>query len=158
MKSSPGAATVAALGLLILAGAGACRNAGRQASSPVRPAPPEATTGGTGETAAAFPAPELGYNAREGQALFRHYCAPCHGEEGHGDGFNAFNLDPRPRDLGAPELQAQRSDEDLTSLLRTGGGAAGLSSAMPPWGRTLSERQIQSLLRYLRTLRPAQSS
>lgn len=156
MKRLPNAGTVAALGLLILAGTGACRDEEGRASPPVRPARPGA--GATGKLAAGFPTPELGYNAREGQAVFRHYCAPCHGEEGHGDGFNAFNLDPRPRDLGAPEFQAERSDDDLASILRTGGGAAGLSNAMPPWGRTLSELQIQSLLRYLRTLRPAQDS
>ena len=47
-------------------------------------------------SAAKLPIPELGYNAREGQALYRHYCLNCHGEQGRGDGFNAYNLDPRP--------------------------------------------------------------
>ena len=79
-------------------------------------------------------------------------CKTCHGAEGHGDGFNAFNLDPKPRDLGDPAFQAERSDEELAAIVRTGGGAAGLSTAMPPWGRTLNERQIGNLIGFLHTL------
>ncbi|MFQ5670740.1 MAG: c-type cytochrome [Acidobacteriota bacterium] len=96
--------------------------------------------------------PTLGYNAREGRALYRHYCLPCHGEDGHGDGFNAYNLDPKPRDLAAAEFQGKRTDDELAAVIRTGGGVAGLSTGMPPWGRTLSQRQIENLVRYLRVL------
>jgi len=99
-----------------------------------------------------MPVPELGYNAREGRALFRHYCLTCHGEEGHGDGLNAYNLDPKPRDLADPAFLTPRTDEDLTAIIRSGGGVAGLSTGMPPWGRTLSERGILNLVVYLRTL------
>jgi len=104
-----------------------------------------------------LPQPDLGYNDREGRALFQHYCSTCHGTEGHGDGFNAYNLDPKPRDLADPAFQAGRSDEELVSILRTGGGAAGLSTGMPPWGRTLNERQIRNLVSFLRTLAPPQA-
>jgi len=97
--------------------------------------------------------PDLGYNAREGRALFRHYCATCHGAEGHGDGFNAYNLDPKPRDLADPEFQSQRGDDDLAAVIRSGGGVAGLSTGMPPWGRTLNNRQIRNVVDYVRTLK-----
>jgi len=99
-------------------------------------------------------APIQSYQVREGSALFRHYCAACHGDEGHGDGLNAYNLDPRPRDLADPAFQKSRSDDDLSALIRTGGGAAGLSTSMPPWGRTLGERRIRNLVAYLRSLEP----
>jgi len=95
---------------------------------------------------------ELSYNAREGRALYRHYCAVCHGEQGEGAGFNAYNLDPKPRNLAAAEFQSARSDADLENIIRIGGGAAGLSQAMPPWGRTLNSRQIRALVDYLRAL------
>jgi len=101
-----------------------------------------------------LPLPDLGYNAREGRALYRHYCLTCHGEEGHGDGFNAYNLDPRPQDLGDADFQKQHSDDDLVTVIRSGGGVAGLSNAMPPWGHTLNERQIRNLVVFLRTLQP----
>jgi len=96
--------------------------------------------------------PELGYNARQGQALFEYYCATCHGTSGRGDGFNSFNLDPKPRDLTDSEVQTQRSDDDLAAVIRSGGGAAGLSTAMPPWGRTLTELQIRNLVVFVRLL------
>jgi len=99
--------------------------------------------------------PDLGYNAREGRALFRHYCATCHGAEGHGDGFNAYNLDPKPRDLADPAFQAQRSDDELAAVIRSGGGVAGLSTGMPPWGRTLAERRIRNIVDFVRTLKGA---
>jgi mono/diheme cytochrome c family protein len=98
-------------------------------------------------------APTLSYVAREGRALFLHYCATCHGERGRGDGFNAYNLDPKPRDLSEIEFQAARSDDDLSELIRIGGAAAGLSTTMPPWGGTINERGIHYLVSYLRELR-----
>ena len=104
-------------------------------------------------SASRLPIPELGYNAREGRALYQHYCTTCHGDEGGGDGFNAFNLDPRPRSLADSSFQAQRSDSDLAVAIRSGGGAVGLSTGMPPWGRTLNQRQIENLVIYVRTLR-----
>ncbi len=103
-----------------------------------------------------MPMPDLGYNARQGKALFDHYCSTCHGVEGHGDGFNAYNLDPRPRDLGDPAFQAKRSDAELIAVIRSGGPSAGLSTGMPPWGRTLNARQVGDLVAYVRTLKPAE--
>lgn len=140
--------------------AGGCRSGGGAAAvgekrtpTAARPMAPEGKT----EQAAALPRgtlpiPDLGYNSREGRALYRHYCVTCHGEEGHGDGFNAYNLDPKPRDLADPAFQSKRSDDDLVALIRSGGGIAGLSTGMPPWGRVLGERKIRNIVDYLRTL------
>lgn len=99
-----------------------------------------------------LPVPALGYNAREGRALFNHYCVVCHGEEGHGDGFNAYNLDPKPRDLADAEFQVSRSDDELSEIIRSGGVVAGLSTGMPPWGQTINERGIDNIVIFLRTL------
>jgi mono/diheme cytochrome c family protein len=132
--------------VLLAAGAAAC---GGEAPKPET----EATT--TVETTVeAIPAPAAGYNAREGRAIFQHYCAPCHGAEGQGDGFNAYSLDPKPRDLTDPAFKAEKSDEDLAETVRIGGGAAGLSTGMPPWGRTLNARQIGNVVAYVRALTP----
>jgi mono/diheme cytochrome c family protein len=125
--------------------------------SPGGTAVPTATGAGSGAAVPlpfVLPVPDLGYNAREGRALYRHYCLTCHGEEGHGDGFNAYNLDPKPRDLGNPAFQSKKADDDLAAVIRSGGGVAGLSTGMPPWGRTLGERKIRNVVDYLRTLPP----
>ena len=98
------------------------------------------------------PEPPLSYAAREGRVLFRHYCATCHGETGQGDGFNAFNLDPRPRDLTDETFIAGQSDQDLEDVIRGGGASVGLSTAMPPWGHTLGDRSIHYLVAYLHAL------
>ena len=114
--------------------------------------PPTASADGGGGPIAT-PLPAFGYRAREGRRLFAHYCAPCHGAEGRGDGFNAYNLDPGPRDLAEPGFQDTRTDEDLEAVIVSGGRAAGLSTGMPRWGRTLNEREVANLVVYVRLLR-----
>jgi len=39
------------------------------------------------------------YKERQGKQLFEQYCVVCHGQSGEGDGFNAYNLTPRPHSL-----------------------------------------------------------
>ena len=91
-----------------------------------------------------------------GRQVWGHYCQTCHGETGAGDGFNAFNLDPHPRDLSDPAFHAKKTDADLREAVRRGGAGVGLSPLMPPWGRTLSVREVEQVLLYVRSLkRPA---
>ena len=104
-----------------------------------------------GAKAPAGPA-ALPYAARLGKVTFAHYCQTCHGETGAGDGFNAFNLDPHPRDLSNPEFQKKKSDAELADAIQRGGAGVGLSALMPPWGHTLSARQVAEVVLYLRTL------
>ena len=102
---------------------------------------------------AAASSPNGSYELRLGKDLFRHYCQACHGETGAGDGFNAYNLDPRPRDLSEPAFQKRKSDADLADAVRRGGAGVGLSPLMPPWAHTLSSRQIDEVVLYLRAQR-----
>jgi mono/diheme cytochrome c family protein len=102
---------------------------------------------------AAARAPAVSYELRLGNGIYRHYCQTCHGETGAGDGFNAFNLDPRPRDLSDPVFQKKKSDAELADTIRRGGAGVGLSALMPPWGHTLSPRQIDEVVLSLRALR-----
>ncbi|HEY3216320.1 MAG TPA: cytochrome c [Candidatus Eisenbacteria bacterium] len=130
---------------------GGCRGTGTT-RAPTAAESTTADSAGAIYSASILPIPELGYNAREGRSLYRHYCLNCHGEAGKGDGFNAYNLDPRPRSLADSSFQARHSDADLLAAIRSGGGAVGLSTGMPPWGHTLNERQILNVVDYLRTL------
>jgi mono/diheme cytochrome c family protein len=93
------------------------------------------------------------YELRLGRATYQHYCQTCHGETGAGDGFNAFNLDPHPRDLSDPAFQKKKTDADLADTIQRGGAGVGLSPLMPPWGKTLSQAQIGQTILYIRSLR-----
>jgi mono/diheme cytochrome c family protein len=99
------------------------------------------------------PPPVPSYELRLGKRAFQHYCQSCHGETGAGDGFNAFNLDPRPRDLSDPAFQRKKTDAELADAIQRGGAGVGLSALMPPWGRTLSRAEIEQVVLYLRTLK-----
>jgi mono/diheme cytochrome c family protein len=118
--------------------AGRAAGAGAPAAAPspaVTPAPPVAS-----------------YEVRIGQGVYQRYCETCHGTTGAGDGFNAFNLDPRPRDISDPAFQKKKTDADLTDAVQRGGAGVGLSALMPPWGRTLSKRELADVVLYVRTL------
>jgi mono/diheme cytochrome c family protein len=94
----------------------------------------------------------LNYEQSNGKKLFEHYCATCHGATGEGDGFNAFNLNPKPRNVADREAMKNISDQQLFDAISQGGGERGKSNLMPPWGHTLNDRQIRYLVAYLRTL------
>lgn len=144
MKAALSTSRAAALVALAVIGGAACSRgpsaSGESAASTPAPAAP------------ATPAPPPTYEARIGREVYGHYCQTCHGDSGAGDGFNAFNLDPHPRDFSDPAFQ-KKTDADIRDAIRRGGAGVGLSPLMPPWGRTLNNRQIDDVILYLRTLR-----
>lgn len=93
------------------------------------------------------------YELGIGKQVYQRYCVGCHGDAGQGDGFNSFNLDPHPRDLSDPAFQKSKSNADLADAIRRGGAGVGLSSLMPPWGRTLDARHIDAVVLYVRSLK-----
>jgi len=143
-------ATVLVLALLAGGGAGCARNS----TAPPASAQPAASASPVAPTAPAPVAAALPptYEVRSGRDVYRHYCQTCHGETGAGDGFNAFNLDPHPRDFSDPAFQ-KKTDADIRDAIRRGGAGVGLSPLMPPWGRTLGDRKIEDVVLYLRSLR-----
>ncbi len=84
-----------------------------------------------------------------GKQYYEAYCMVCHGKTGIGDGFNAFNLDPRPANL---TVAKKRGDEHLFKVISDGSASVGGSPLCPPWGKTLAEDRIKSIIAYLRTL------
>lgn len=92
----------------------------------------------------------LGYEQASGARIYAHYCSVCHGETGEGDGFNAFNLDPRPRNLKDREWQRAVTDRELRTVVRGGGPLIQKSALMPAWGRVLNDRQVEHVLQYIR--------
>jgi mono/diheme cytochrome c family protein len=93
----------------------------------------------------------LSYEERQGGVLYMKYCAVCHGKEGKGDGFNAFNLDPRPRDFSDSTYMAALSDDQIVQTIGGGGRSVNKSPLMPSYGWTIDNRQIRYVASYIRT-------
>ena len=91
------------------------------------------------------------YDQRAGKRLFDHYCVVCHGALGEGDGFNAYNLDPRPVSFRDSAAMVLRSDLQLLRIVQYGGKAAGKSPQMHAYRFTLTEVQTNRIVTYLRT-------
>lgn len=93
----------------------------------------------------------LSYEQRQGKQLYDKYCAVCHGDQGAGDGFNAFNLDPRPRSLADSSYMTALSDPALAQVIALGGRGVNRSVLMPAYRYTFNENQISYLVSYVRT-------
>jgi mono/diheme cytochrome c family protein len=93
---------------------------------------------------------KLTYVESQGRHLFLHYCATCHGDEGRGDGQNASNLNPSPPDLTSSSTA--RDAALLRKVIVDGTAAAGRSPLSPPWGRSLSQQEIDYLVAYCASL------
>jgi len=91
--------------------------------------------------------------AADADQLFKFYCAQCHGLEGKGNGPNVgkeFPVDPR-NFTKADEME-KLSDADIKNVILDGGPSASKSPMMPPWGKTLTEEEVDALVKYLRKL------
>ncbi len=104
----------------------------------------------------------------KGKKLYRHYCMHCHGESGRqGEGFNwdsLSNMDfPPPKDLSESSMGDSISDEDIFNAISRDMKDTsdpkvvddvdyfGVAT-MPSFKYTLSEMEIWSLVRYVRSL------
>ncbi len=86
----------------------------------------------------------------EGKRLFTHYCTTCHGEAGHGDGQNAYNLDPKPQDF--QESLRKHPSTYWREIIEGGSAAVGRSPLCPPWGRNLTSGEVDALMAYLEVM------
>lgn len=87
------------------------------------------------------------------QRTFLQNCASCHGPNGRGVGPNVTRLAVRPRDLADGGYLNQLPDEHLASMIQFGGGPMRHSALMPGFGNgTLSDPEVQELVRYVRSL------
>lgn len=96
--------------------------------------------------------PPLSYEQGRGSFIYAKYCSVCHGQEGKGDGFNAFNLDPRPRDFSDTVYMNALSDDQILLTITGGGRSVNKSPLMPAYGWTLTRDQIRYVVAFLREL------
>jgi cytochrome c6 len=77
------------------------------------------------------------------EALYKSKCQMCHGADGKG---TAAGQKMGVRDFHDPEV-AKQSDADLVALTKKGKGK------MPAYDGKLTDDQIKSLIKYIRTLK-----
>ena len=85
---------------------------------------------------------------------YRLYCAQCHGTQGNGQGINqtAGGLAVSPRNHTNAMEMSKLSDAEIRLAISEGGDAVQKSELMPAWEKTLSAREIDDLVLYLRKL------
>jgi cytochrome c6 len=81
--------------------------------------------------------------AETGADLYKGKCALCHGPDGKG---SAVGKKLGARELTAADVQKQ-SDADLTTIVTKG------KNKMPAYDGKLTKEQIDSLVKYIRTLK-----
>lgn len=72
-------------------------------------------------------------------ALFKQYCAKCHGEDGKAQTPRGKKF--KARDFTDVEFQQSESDKDLIHSVTEG------KDDMPPFGKKLTKEQIESLVK-----------
>jgi mono/diheme cytochrome c family protein len=89
---------------------------------------------------------------RQGEAIYRKQCVPCHGATGNGQGFLAASFETKPNDFtrGVYKFRSTRAGElpiigDLEQSI--GRGVPG--TVMPAWAQFLTAAEIQAVARYL---------
>jgi mono/diheme cytochrome c family protein len=106
--------------------------------------------------AEAFHPADISAAEDRGRRSFIERCSTCHGAEGHGDGQNAYNLDPPPPDMS--ESLGSLSETQRRLIIEKGSIAVGRSPLCPPSGRVLVSDEIDDLLAYLRRIERTNSA
>lgn len=105
-----------------------------------------------------------GPQSAEMRDIFDAACAVCHGKEGRGDGERAISMQPAPKyfvsdaqpspmNLTDPQLMARFGDDFLFALIKRGkidAVAEAKFDTMQPFGHVLSDKEIWSVIRYIR--------
>jgi len=96
------------------------------------------------------------FQAREGRHLFASFCAPCHGEEGRGDGtYLSAGAPAAPPDFTSAEVRARIQRDAVATRLSW---AKGLGERhCPAWGITFSAEDIEALAAFVEGLGRAEA-
>ncbi len=84
-----------------------------------------------------------------GKTIFTKSCVACHGESGRGNGPAAAAFKQKPADFTDPEHSKYYSDQGRMHIIKKGIK----DTPMSGWETVLSEKEIQSVHAYIRSLR-----
>ncbi|OHC75629.1 MAG: hypothetical protein A3G18_00250 [Rhodospirillales bacterium RIFCSPLOWO2_12_FULL_58_28] len=89
--------------------------------------------------------------AADTETIFKFYCVQCHGAAGNGDGPNVSPDFPvTPRNFNKADEMGKLTDLDIKNVIKEGGPSVSKSPMMPPWGKTLTDGEIDGLIVKLR--------
>jgi mono/diheme cytochrome c family protein len=95
----------------------------------------------------------LGYQEILGEKLSETHCVRCHESESTAERVsNRDNLSAKPHSLSDGAVTNAMSDANLSAIIVHGGVALGKSAEMPPYGKTLTKREIDALAAFIRAI------
>ncbi len=95
----------------------------------------------------------LSYEEQLGRALNNQYCVRCHDPESNAERVSNFdNLNTKPHAFTEGDVLNKISDDDLTAIISHGGAGLNKSAEMPAWDATLSKKDIQAIVAYIRAV------
>jgi mono/diheme cytochrome c family protein len=93
-----------------------------------------------------------------GKKLYAMNCAMCHGVKGGGNGPAAAAIKPRPTNFTDPNLKnklftdTDDPDREWLKVTKEGGAANKLGAAMPGFGSSLTDKQIQDIIAFIHSV------
>ena len=94
----------------------------------------------------------LNYTQAQGKRLFYTYCVWCHADSTFAGPSNRSNINPPPPLANDGATLNVMSDDFLRNSITLGGSAMGKSGMMPAWGKTLSQKDVDALISFLRAI------
>lgn len=83
-------------------------------------------------------------NLANGQSIYTEKCAPCHGDQGLGDGSMASSLQVPPKAIGDPSIASRASLVNWYTTVTEGN----INSFMPPFNGSLSDAERWDVVAY----------
>jgi mono/diheme cytochrome c family protein len=95
--------------------------------------------------------PAAGASEATGRRVYAERCAPCHGDDGGGNGPAAAALEPRPRNFRDATFWKGRDAEQLRQVVRQGKPG----TMMQPFQGVLTDDEIDAVVTFVERFRPA---
>jgi mono/diheme cytochrome c family protein len=94
----------------------------------------------------------LNYQQAQGKRIFYTQCVWCHADATPAGPSNRSNLTPMPVLMNDGAGLNGRSDEYLRNITALGGSALSKSAMMPPYGKTLTQEEIEDVIAFARAI------
>jgi mono/diheme cytochrome c family protein len=94
----------------------------------------------------------LDYDQAQGKRIFYQQCVWCHADTTPAGPSNRSNVTPTPPLMNDGAVLNGESDASLRKIIALGGSAVGRSAMMPPYGRSLTQDEIDDLIAYMRAI------